>query len=190
MNERKPSSSGKPAHRGPAPGGAKKKTARRPKGGVNVRRIPNQPGWELVPPRGAVERADDLLQVHDMIAHGEIEIAMDELRWLLGGCPEFIEAHAVLGELALAENDLALARAHFGLAFQVGQQAIEQRTLAVPLPYARPANQAFFSCGKGLVWCLLKQQKRHMAQAVVNQLLECDPSDPLKVADLLAQPPV
>ena len=188
MNDRKPNSGNDPARRNPL-SGAKKKTANRPKGGVNVRRVPNAPGWEFVHPRGAIERADDLAQVHEMIAHGETEIAMDELRWLLGGCPEFIEAHAVLGELALSESDLPLARAHFGLAFQVGQSAIEQRTLAVPLLYSRPANQAFFSSGKGLAWCLLKQGKRDMAQAVINQLLECDSSDPLNVKQMLVDVP-
>ncbi len=47
-----------------------------------------------------------------MIAEGETEVAIDELRWLLEVCRDMIEAHAMLGRLA-AENahDLELARA-------------------------------------------------------------------------------
>ena len=54
-----------------------------------------------------------------MMEAGEVDIAIDELRWLLSGCSDFIEAHRLLGELALAENDLPLARAHFGYAYSL-----------------------------------------------------------------------
>ncbi len=124
-----------------------------------------------------------------MLAHGETEIAMDELRWLLGGCPDFIEAHALLGELALGENDLTLARGHFGHAFRVGEKALLQQGNPSPLPYARPTNQAFYTAGKGLVWCLLKLGKTDLAKDVIDQMLASDPSDPLRVADLQNEPP-
>ena len=39
-----------------------------------------------------------------MLAAGENEVARDELRWLLDGCPDFIAAHRMLGELALTKR--------------------------------------------------------------------------------------
>ena len=83
---------------------------------LRVRRRPTGE-YELVHPRCAVERADDLEEVRKMIDAGEVDVAVDELRWLLSGCSDFVDAHRLLGELALSENDLPLARAHFGYAY-------------------------------------------------------------------------
>ena len=55
-----------------------------------------------------------------MIEAGETEVARDELQWLLGGCTDLIDAHKTLGEIALVEHDLPLARGHFGYAYQIG----------------------------------------------------------------------
>ncbi len=52
-------------------------------------------------------------------------------------------------------------------------------------PYSRPANQAFHEAGKGLVYCLMQLGKRGMARDVSKRLLELDPSDPLRVHDML-----
>lgn len=121
-----------------------------------------------------------------MIEAGETEIAQDELRWLLGGCSDFIDAHRILGELALSEEDLPLARGHFGYAYSIGAKALERAGTGGPLPYRLPANQAFHEAGKGLVYCLLHLGKRAMAEQVVEALLRCDPGDPLAVRKLLA----
>ncbi len=55
-----------------------------------------------------------------------------------------------------------------------------------PLPYRLAANQAFFESGKALAWCLVRLKKPDMAGEVVEQVLRCDPSDPLRVHDLLS----
>ena len=92
-----------------------------------------------------------------MIEAGEFDIATDELRWLVSGCSEFIEAHELLGELALAaSDDFALARGHFGFAVQLGLKALERAKVRGPLPYRQPANRAFFEAGRGLAWSLVK----------------------------------
>lgn len=119
-----------------------------------------------------------------MIAAGEIEIAMDELRWLLDGCPEFLDAHVILGELAAADNDISLARAHFGIAYQLGTKEIRRVAPSGPLPYSLPGNQRFFQAGKGLIWCLEKLKKSDMAREVAAMLLRFDASDPLNIARL------
>ena len=138
---------------------------------------------ELRHPRCARARAEDLQEVSQMIAAGENEIATDELRWLLADCHDFLAAHKLLGDLAIADNDIRLARGHFGYAYQIGLQAIEQAGVKL-LPFARPANQPFFEAGKGLAGCLLKLGQRGLAREVIRRLLELDPSDPSNVRNL------
>ncbi|HEV2969185.1 MAG TPA: hypothetical protein VGY55_04285 [Pirellulales bacterium] len=124
-----------------------------------------------------------------MLAAGEIEIARDEVRWLLEGCHDFLEAHKLLGEIASADRDVPLARGHFGYAVRIGQQAIARAGNPRPVPYRLPANQPFHEAGKALVLCLIELDKRELATGVVEQLLSYDPSDPLGVRPLLATKP-
>jgi hypothetical protein len=165
------------------PGGA----APRAGSAVTARKAKDAEGWELVHPRCAREREDDLEEVSLMLEEGETEIAIDELRWLLSGCSDFIEGHKLLGMLALSEfNDLRLARGHFGYAYQCGVKALRQAKAAGPLPYQLPANQSFYEAGKGLAHCLRELGKITMAREVLDQLLKLDPADPLGLAALRA----
>ena len=124
-----------------------------------------------------------------MLAAGEIEIARDEIRWLLNGCSDFIEAHKLLGELAYAEHDLPLARGHFGYAFRIGQQAIAAAGQPRPVPYRLPANQAFHEAGKALALCLMQLGKPDLAAGVVADLVSYDPGDPLALRQMLPERP-
>lgn len=121
-----------------------------------------------------------------MIELGETEVAVDELRWLLNDCGDFIEAHRLLGELALAEGDLRLARGHFGYAYEIALAAMERAGRGALFPYERPANRAFFESAKGLAYCLAELGKIDLAQDVLNRMLALDPADPLGAADMLA----
>lgn len=141
--------------------------------------------WELVHPRCAIEREADVREAEAMIAAGEHEIARDELRWLLEGCSDNIAAHELLGELALDEENIPLARGHFGYAYQLGMKAIRAAGSPAPFPFEQAANQPYFSAGKGLVHCLLKLDKRDVAADVVEFLVQCDPRDPLHLRRLL-----
>lgn len=151
---------------------------RRRRTGVQARQRSQDGAWEFEHPRCVRERADDLEEVQAMLEAGEDEIAVDELRWLLDGCPDFIVAHRLLGEQALAAGDLKLARAHFGHAVELGWSALPAKRQA-PLPYRLPANQAYLEAAKGLAHCLHALGKTPAALAVVEHLLECDPTDPL-----------
>jgi hypothetical protein len=166
---------------------------KRPASSVGVRRTKSgewEGQWELVHPRGVDERSEDMEEVRQMVDAGEIEIAIDELRWLLGGCSDFIEAHCLLGELALAEdNSPGLARGHFGYAYQLGLTALRRAGMPRPLPYNNPVNRAFFEAGKGLAWCLQQAEKPRLAREVAEQLLACDGTDPLGMAAMLASLP-
>jgi hypothetical protein len=111
-----------------------------------------------------------------MLAAGESEIAMDELRWLLGGCPDFIAAHRRLGDVALAVGDVPLARGHYGHAFRVGLAALAEAGNPRPLAAQLTENEDFFLCGQGLAHCLRLLDKESMAEEVVQQMMDCDPS--------------
>lgn len=151
---------------------------------MRLRRVGGE-GWELLHPRCARDRAEDLEEVQAMLAAGEIEIAKDEVLWLLDACHDFLEAHKLLGELAYAEGDIQLARGHFGYAFQIGQRAIAAAGNPRPVPYKLAENQPFHEAGKALVLCLLQLQKRELAAQAVAEMLSYDPSDPLGLRQLL-----
>jgi hypothetical protein len=151
-----------------------------------MRSAPNGQGWEFLHPRCALDRAEDLEEVRKMIAGEEYEIATDEVRWLLGGCTDFIEAHKILGELALLAQDVPLARGHFGYAYQLGAKAWQAAGKPTPVPYALPANQAFFEAGKGLAYCLKELGKPKLLSDLIATLTLCDPTDPLNIRGFLA----
>jgi hypothetical protein len=88
-----------------------------------------------------------------------------------------------LGEIALAENDLPLARGHFGYAYRLGEMALDRAGCRGPLPYRLPANRSFYESAKGLAYCLAQLGKPEMADEVTQRILECDPSDPLDLRD-------
>jgi hypothetical protein len=115
-----------------------------------------------------------------MIAAGEADVAIDELRWLLETCRDMIEAHYLLGKLAVeAMQDLPLARAHFGYGFQMGVKALERAGNPTPLSPLHPANRPFFDAGRGLAWCLAELAMPDKAREVIERLRSCDASDPL-----------
>jgi tetratricopeptide (TPR) repeat protein len=153
---------------------------------IAVCRVRGTETWELVHPPCAAERREDLDEIRLMIDAGEFDVAREELLWLLEDCHDLIEAHAMLGELALEEGDARLARGHFGYAYEIGMKALPQDGLKGDLPHARPANQPFLESAKGLAWSLRESGQPDRAAEVLRQLLALDPSDPLGAAAMLA----
>ncbi|MGE0606663.1 MAG: hypothetical protein AB7O62_06010 [Pirellulales bacterium] len=151
-----------------------------------LRAGPEKNTWQLVPPRQAQERAEDLEEVRAIIDAGEFEVAQDELRWLLDGYHDLLEAHRLLGELALEAHDIKLGRAHFGYAFKLGLDALPAGFTGT-LPYALPANQSFLESGKGLAWCLQELGKVDSARDIWRQMLRFDPADFLGAGAMLAK---
>jgi hypothetical protein len=152
---------------------------------IGLRRV-DAKTCELLHPRGVRDRADDIAEVQEMLAAGETDVAINELRWLLDGCHPFIEAHQLLGEIALGDGDLELAQSHFGYAWQLGLGALPKSGSPVSLLYQRPANRAFLEAGKGLAWCLLQADKPDQVRQVIEQMLALDGRDPLGVRKLAA----
>jgi hypothetical protein len=148
--------------------------------GVGVRRVSEGGPFELVHPRCVRDRADDLKEVHLMMAAGELDVAEDELRWLVQGCRPFLEAHRLLGEIAMSAEDRELAETHFRFAYELGLAALPKKGRC-RLPYSRPANRAMLEAGKGLAWCLQQAGKTAAAAQIVRELLDFDQADPLKL---------
>jgi len=132
--------------------------------------------FALQAPICAVDRKEDLEEVHRMIAGGELEIARDELLYLVSDCRGFLEAHNLLGELALEENDVALARGHFGFAYEIGLDSLPKGFRGI-LPANTDYNQPFFLAGRGLARCLIARGKRDDGREVLRQLLRFDPRE-------------
>jgi len=153
---------------------------------IKVQRAKSGNAWVLVHPRAVREMAEDLDEVRAMIVAGEADVAIDELRWLLDHCHDMIEAHFLLGKLAVeVDNDLPLARGHFGMGYQLGLQALRRAKFPLPVPALHPANRMFFDSGRGLAWSLRELGKADMALEVVEQLLALDPTDPLGLSSWL-----
>ncbi len=154
---------------------------------LSVRKLPDEDAWELVHPRCVLDRVEDLDEVRAMLDAGEVDVARDECRWLLDGCPDCLEAHRILGEIALGDDDLPLARGHFGHAYRQANSATQQAGSGAVFPYRLPANQALFEAAKGLVWCLKQLDKPQMAAEVIARVVALDPNDPLGIRGILDQ---
>jgi tetratricopeptide (TPR) repeat protein len=141
--------------------------------------------WEFVLPRCAREREDDLAEVALMLEAGEQEIAIDELRWLLNGCDQCLEAHRLLGDLALAQRDLPLARGHYGYAHDLALQAWRDARSPLPVPHTTAANRTVLENARALVHCLELLGRAATALEVAEQLLAWDPADPLDARSAL-----
>lgn len=133
---------------------------------------------ELVHPRCALERREDMEEVEVMMAAGEFEVARDELRWLLEGCGDLLTAHTKLGEIAVAEGDIPLARGHFGYACQICEVVLRPHP-QVRLSCACDANRPFFEAAKGVVWCLAQLQRHQEAIKIIERMIRLDGDDPL-----------
>ena len=118
-----------------------------------------------------------------MIEAGETEIAQDELRYLLAGCPDFIEAHALCGELAA--SDLELARGHFGYAFGLGEKALAAARCDGPLPGAQRANAPWYDAALGLAWCFEKLGRAGEADRIARTACRFDATDPAGICATL-----
>jgi len=132
--------------------------------------------YAFQPPVCAVDRQEDLDEVRQMIVGGEPEIARDELLYLVSDCRAFLEAHNLLGELALEENDLAVARGHFGFAYEIGLDSLPRGFRGI-LPASADYNQPFFLAGRGLARCLIARGKRAEGREVLRQLSRFDPRE-------------
>ena len=83
--------------------------------------------FELVHPAAVKETELDFEEGIELWKAGDPESARDALRYALSACHDNIWAHVALGQIALVEfRDPALARGHFGYAFELAHRALPQ----------------------------------------------------------------
>lgn len=111
-----------------------------------------------------------------MIAHDEPELAREELLYLVADCRAFFPAHNLLGDLAIAEDKLNVARGHFGFVYELTMQALGTNFHG-RLPATRGYNQHFFQAGKSLARCLATLGNLDEAADLLRQLLKLDPRE-------------
>lgn len=139
----------------------------------------------LVPPACAFDRREDVDEVREMMAEEEFDIARDELLYLVSDCSGFLEAHNLLAELALEDNEIAIARGHFGFAFETVLDILPLG-FSGKIRASEPQNKHFFEAGCGLARCLIAQKKLSEGREVLERLTKFDPTDEL-TRDLLTQ---
>jgi tetratricopeptide (TPR) repeat protein len=107
-----------------------------------------------VHPRAVKEVELDYEEGVELWKAGDPESARDALRYALSACHDNIWAHVALGQIALVEfRDPALARGHFGYAFDLVHRALPQGFTG-RLPRDRPNNRPFYEAIDGLAQCL------------------------------------
>jgi tetratricopeptide (TPR) repeat protein len=137
----------------PRPGsGPGRKSIPRKAGGLNLRHLGGDE-YELIHPRCVEEMEPDYAEGMELLDAGDVEAARDALRYALQGCGDNLYVHVALGRIALEEfREPALARGHYGYAFELAQRAF-------PLDFQgrldpqRVANRPYFEAIRGLSAC-------------------------------------
>ena len=133
--------------------------------------------WAFVAPDCACERELDLEDAIHMREKQEEEIARDELLYLVADCHGFMAAHNLLGEMALEQSDVKLARGHYGFSYENGLKSIPLG-FSGRLPVDQGYNAPFFDAGHGLARCLVALGRIEEAEKVLRKLAQLDPSEP------------
>ncbi|MHB8897366.1 MAG: hypothetical protein ACYC6Y_01320 [Thermoguttaceae bacterium] len=164
---------------------ARKPARRGSSDAIQIRRAADGKSYQFHFPPSVRQREEDMEEVHKMLAAGETEIAVEELRWLVGGCQDLLEGHQLLGQIAAEQGDRDLARAHLGYAYQLGFDALPKQGLDGPLPHANKANRPFHEAAASLARILQDLGETNMAREIALQLITLDPADPLGVKEIL-----
>ncbi len=163
---------GRPPGAGPTPPG-RVPTPPRKAGGLNLRRLAGN-DFELTHPSCVHEMELDYAEGIEIWEAGDPEGARDALRYALQGCGDNLWVHVALGRIALEDfNDPALARGHFGYAFELAQRAIPLGFNG-RMPGDRDANRPFFEAIDGLATCyeaLGKPEESRPLRALADRLL-------------------
>lgn len=152
----RPRESGGPGRGGKKPEGAggRPKGGQAPKkrGGIRLTRLGGI-DFELDHPKCVREMELDFEEGIELRKAGDPEAARDALRYALQGCGDNLWVHVALGLIALEDfNDPALARGHFGYAFELAQRALPPGFNG-RLPRHREANRPFYDAIDGLIAC-------------------------------------
>lgn len=149
-----------PARPGSGPG------PRRP-GGLRLRQVGDR-DFELDHPRCVAEMELDYAEGIDLWSAGDPEAARDALRFALQGCGDNMWVHVALGRIALEEfRDPALARGHFGYAFELAERALPPG-FSARLDRGRTANRPLYEAIDGLAACYRALGKPSEAESLLS----------------------
>jgi tetratricopeptide (TPR) repeat protein len=133
-------------------GGGPQQPPKTRRGGLSVARLGGN-DFELVHPRCVREMELDYEEGIELWKAGDFEAARDALRYALQGCGDNVWVHVALGRIALDDlRDVALARGHFGYAFELAERALPHGFQG-RLPRHRPANRPLYDAIDGLSAC-------------------------------------
>ncbi len=124
-------------------------------GPIGLKRVEAQGNeFEFVHPNAVEETRLDYEEGIELWKEGDFESARDALRFALSACQYNLWVHVALGQIALVESrDPALARGHFGYAFELAERALP-RGFSGRLSRERPNNRPFYEALDGLIDCL------------------------------------
>jgi hypothetical protein len=151
-----------PDRKGPRPtnAGRSPKSGRAPgqpvrgRGSIGLARLEDG-DFELVHPHKVDELEPDYEESIELWKAGDPESARDALRYTLAACHDNMWVHVALGQIALGEfRDPALARGHFGYAFELGQRALPAGFRG-RLARERRRNRPFYDAIEGLIQCFV-----------------------------------
>ena len=146
-----------------------------PPGALELKSLGGQ-RYAFQAPECALDRDLDLAEVLEIRAGGEFEIARDELLYLVADCRGFLEAYIQLAELALEDEDISLAKGHFGFAYENGLDVLPLNFRG-QLPCKEGYNPHFYAAGRGLARCLISRKEPQQAREVLEQLLKFDSTE-------------
>ncbi|MES2792560.1 MAG: hypothetical protein V4719_23310 [Planctomycetota bacterium] len=155
--------------------GGKPKPKKLPPGALELKGLGSSK-YAFQAPECALDRDLDMAEVLEIRAGGEFEIARDELLYLVADCRGFLEAYVQLAELALEDEDISLAKGHFGFAYENGLDALPFNFRG-QLPSKEGYNSFFYAAGRGLARCLISRRENQEAREVLQQLLRFDPTE-------------
>lgn len=161
--------------RGPQANAPQSKPKKLPPGALELKSLGGN-RYAFQAPECALDRDLDLAEVLEIRANGEFEIARDELLYLVADCRGFLEAYIQLAELALEDEDIALAKGHFAFAYENGLDILPLNFRG-QLPCQEGYNPHFYAAGRGLARCLISRKEPQQAREVLQQLLKFDPSE-------------
>ena len=161
--------------RGAKPPAPQAKPKKLPPGALELKSLEGN-RYAFQAPECALDRDLDMAEVLEIRAAGEFEIARDELLYLVADCRGFLEAYIQLAELALEDEDIPLAKGHFGFAYENGLDVLPLNFRG-QLPSQEGYNHHFYAAGCGLARCLISRKEPQQAREVLNQLLKFDPTE-------------
>ncbi len=133
------------------------------RGGLGLKHLGGD-DFALVHPKCIHEMELDYEEGIELRQAGDPEAARDALRYALQGCGDNVWVHVALGAIALEDfKDPALARGHFGYAYELADNTLP-RDFNGRFPPEHPSNRPLYEAVDGLIACHKALGKNDLAR--------------------------